>query len=69
MKIFSLNQIQEIINIAHDFEELISSQKPTFMDFSLALYDVPLPMQFIFSGVQSDCHIIKVDIGKAAKIL
>ncbi len=57
MKILSLNQIQEIINIRGDFEELISSQKAAFMDFSSGLYDVPVPMQFIFSEQGSDCHI------------
>jgi ornithine cyclodeaminase len=57
MKIFELTQIQSSINITQDLEELISSQKSAFMDFSSGLYDVPLPMQFIFPGSQSDCHI------------
>jgi len=57
MKIFSLEQIKESINISKDLEELISSQKAAFMDYSTDLYDVPLPMQFVFPGSRSDCHI------------
>lgn len=57
MKIFNLEQIQESINISKDLEELISSQKAAFMDYSADLYDVPLPMQFVFPGPRSDCHI------------
>ena len=57
MKIFNLAQIQESINISNDLEELISSQKAAFIDYSSGLYDVPAPMQFIFSGPRSDCHI------------
>jgi len=57
MKIFSLEQIQESINITKDLEELISSQKAAFVDYSSGLYDVPSPMQFVFSGPRSDCHI------------
>ena len=57
MQIFSLDQIQKNINMARDLEELINSQKDAFMDYSSGLYDVPLPMQFIFSDQGSDCHI------------
>ena len=57
MKIFSLDQIQESINIANDLEKLINSQKSAFMDYSSCLYDVPLPMQFVFPRSESDCHI------------
>ncbi|MDA0938793.1 MAG: hypothetical protein O3C05_00675 [Proteobacteria bacterium] len=57
MRIFNLAQIQESINVSRDLEELISSQKAAFMDYSAGLYDVPLPMQFVFSGPRSDCHI------------
>lgn len=57
MKIFNLAQIQESINVSRDLEELISSQKAAFMDYSAGLYDVPLPMQFVFSDQGSDCHI------------
>lgn len=57
MKIFSLEKIKESINISKDLEELISSQKAAFMDYSTDLYDVPLPMQFVFPGSRSDCHI------------
>ena len=57
MKIFNLEQIQESINITKDLDELISSQKAAFMDYSADLYDVPSPMQFIFPGSRSDCHI------------
>lgn len=57
MKIFSLDQIQESINITKDLEELISSQKAAFIDYSSGLYDVPLPMQFVFPEQGSDCHI------------
>jgi ornithine cyclodeaminase len=41
----------------HDIEELIDSQKAAFIDYSSGLYDVPVPMQFIFSDQGSDCHI------------
>ncbi len=57
MKIFSLEQIQESINITKDLEELISSQKAAFIEYSSGLYDVPVPMQFVFPGARSDCHI------------
>lgn len=57
MKIFNLDQIQESINIVHDLEELISSQKAAFVDYSSGLYDIPAPMQFIFPETASDCHI------------
>lgn len=57
MKIFNLEQIQESINISEDLEELISSQKAAFIDYSSGLYDVPVPMQFIFPDQGSDCHI------------
>ena len=57
MKIFDLEEIQESINPVRDFETLISSQRSAFMDFSSGLYDVPLPMQFIFPTFGSDCHI------------
>ncbi|WPY01429.1 Putative ornithine cyclodeaminase family protein [Candidatus Trichorickettsia mobilis] len=57
MKIFNLDQIQNSISIARDLEELINSQKTAFMDYSAGLYDVPLPMQFIFLQEESDCHI------------
>jgi ornithine cyclodeaminase len=57
MKIFSLDQIQSSISIVHDIEALIDSQKAAFIGFSSGLYDVPLPMQFIFSDQASDCHI------------
>lgn len=57
MKIFSLEQIKESINISKDLEELINSQKAAFMDYSADLYDVPLPMQFVFPEQGSDCHI------------
>ena len=57
MKIFSLEQIQKSINITKDLEDLINSQKAAFIDYSSALYDVPVPMQFVFPGPQSDCHI------------
>lgn len=57
MKIFNLEQIQESINVSQDLEELINSQKAAFIDYSAGLYDVPVPMQFIFPGPRSDCHI------------
>lgn len=57
MKIFSLEQIQESINISEDLEDLINSQKAAFMDYSADLYDVPSPMQFVFPWSRSDCHI------------
>src|SRR3989338_2074512 len=57
MKIFSLDQIKESINITHDLEELINSQKAAFMDCSSGLYDIPFPMQFVFFEQGSDCHI------------
>ncbi|MCD8525431.1 MAG: NAD(P)-binding domain-containing protein [Gammaproteobacteria bacterium] len=57
MKLFHLNQIQESINITRNIEELISGQKAVFIDYSSGLYDVPVPMQFIFSDQGSDCHI------------
>lgn len=57
MKIFSLDQIKESINISKDLEELISSQKAGFIDYSSGLYDVPVPMQFVFPKARSDCHI------------
>lgn len=57
MKIFNLDQIQASLNIKRDLEELISSQKSAFMGFSSGLYHVPSPMQFIFPGQGSDCHI------------
>ncbi|MCF8463091.1 MAG: hypothetical protein K9G11_04235 [Rickettsiaceae bacterium] len=57
MKIFSLEQIQKSINITKDLEDLINSQKAAFIDYSSGLYDVPVPMQFVFPGPQSDCHI------------
>lgn len=57
MKIFDLDQIQESINITRDLEELVSSQKSAFIDFSSGLYHVPSPMQFIFPGPARDCHI------------
>lgn len=57
MKIFSLEQIQESINISEDLEELINSQKTAFIDYSASLYNVPSPMQFVFPGSRSDCHI------------
>lgn len=57
MKIFNLDQIQKSINITKDLEALINSQKAAFIDYSSGLYDVPAPMQFIFSGPRSDCHI------------
>ena len=38
MKIFSLEQIKESINISKDLEELINSQKAAFMDYSADLY-------------------------------
>lgn len=57
MKIFSLEQIQESINITKDLEELISPQKAAFIDYSSGLYDVPAPVQFVFPGPRSDCHI------------
>ena len=57
MKIFSLDQIQESINVSRDLEELINSQKAAFVDYSAGLCDVPSPMQFIFSQSGSDCHI------------
>ena len=57
MKIFTLDQIQSSINIARDLDELISFQKAAFIDYSAGLYDVPLPMQFVFSKSGSYCHI------------
>lgn len=57
MKIFSLDQVQKSINITKDLEELISSQKAAFIDYSSGLYDVPVPMQFVFPKARSDCHI------------
>lgn len=57
MKIFNLAQIQGSINITKDLEELINSQKAAFSDYSSDLYDVPAPMQFVFPGPRSDCHI------------
>lgn len=57
MKIFDLDQIHEAINIAIECEELLSAQKSAFMDFSSGLYEVPLPMQFIFPTFGSNCHI------------
>jgi ornithine cyclodeaminase len=57
MKIFNLEQIKESINITKELEELINSQKAAFIDYSSDLYDVPVPMQFVFPGPRSDCHI------------
>lgn len=57
MKIFNLDQIQRNINISKDLEELINSQQAAFIDYSAGLYNVPAPMQFIFSDQGSDCHI------------
>lgn len=59
MKIFSLEQIKESINISKDLEELINSQKAAFTDYSSGFYDVPVPMQFIFSDQGSYCHIAR----------
>jgi ornithine cyclodeaminase len=57
MKIYNLDQIQSNINFSRDIDELINSQKAAFIDFSSGIFDVPLPMQFIFSDQGSDCHI------------
>jgi len=57
MKIFNLDQVQKSINITKDLEELINFQKAAFIDYSSGLYDVPAPMQFVFPGPRSDCHI------------
>jgi ornithine cyclodeaminase len=57
MKIIELTEIKEALNLARDLGDLINSQKEAFMGFSSALYDVPLPMQFIFPEFHSDCHI------------
>lgn len=57
MKICSLQQIKESINITKDLGDLLHSQKGAFMDYSAGLYDVPLPMQFVFPEQRSDCHI------------
>lgn len=57
MNLFNQKDIQSVIDIKRDFEAMIASQKSAFIDFSQGLYDVPLPMQFIFKDYQSDCHI------------
>jgi ornithine cyclodeaminase len=57
MKIFNFGQIQASFNITRDLDALINYQKSAFIDFSSGLYDVPSPMQFIFPGPGSDCHI------------
>jgi ornithine cyclodeaminase len=57
MKIFSIDQIQSSLNINRDLEALINSQKSAFVDYSSGLYDVPLPIHFIFPKSASDCHI------------
>lgn len=57
MKIIELSEIKETLNLARDLEDLINSQKDAFIGFSSALYDVPLPMQFMFPEFHSDCHI------------
>ena len=57
MKIFNIDQVQKSINITKDLEELISSQKAAFIDYSSGLYDVPVPMQFVFPRPRNDWHI------------
>lgn len=57
MKIFELAEIKQAIDFTIDLEDLINSQKAAFIDFSSGLYDVPMPMQFIFPEYHSDCHI------------
>lgn len=57
MKIIELAQIQQAVDLQADFNELLSVQKAAFIGFSQGLYQVPPPMQFIFSSFQSDCHI------------
>lgn len=57
MRIVELPEIKRVINLATDLEDLIASQKAAFIDFSSGLYDVPIPMQFVFPGYRSDCHI------------
>lgn len=57
MKIFEHTQIKQAIDLTSDLEALIHCQKYAFMDFSSNLYDVPMPMQFVFPDTQSDCHI------------
>jgi ornithine cyclodeaminase len=57
MKIFDKKDILAFIDMKTDLEALIQSQKAAFKHFSEGLYDVPMPMQFIFKEYGSDCHI------------
>ncbi|MEQ9116525.1 MAG: hypothetical protein RLN62_07005 [Rickettsiales bacterium] len=57
MEVFSKEQIKQSIDSLKNFNEIIDSQKVAFIDFYNNLYEVPLPMQFVFSELKSDCHI------------
>lgn len=57
MKIIEPKEIIEAIDFRADLENMMVSQKSAFIDFSAGLYDVPLPMQFIFPKYHSDSHI------------
>lgn len=57
MKIFTLTQIQQVIDISANLDALLGSQRRAFIDFTDGLYQSPLPMQMAFSKYNSDCHV------------
>ncbi len=57
MKIYSGNDINKVLNIERDLDKLIENQKDAFINYSLGLITVPLPMQFEFHNPFGDCHI------------
>lgn len=57
MKIFDIKKIQQIIDVEQNLEEIIETQKQTFIDFTSGIFEVPLPMQLSFPNLHGDCHV------------
>ena len=57
MKIYNIKDINKVLNLNRDLNELLKNQKKAFIDYSLGLINVPLPMQFEFYNPFGDCHI------------
>ena len=61
MKIYNFEDINKVLSIERDFKELLKNQREAFINYSMDLINVPLPMQFEFHNPFGDCHVKGAD--------
>jgi len=57
MRIYTQQDVRDIIDLKRDLKALVTSQRQAFIDFTQNLIHMPIPLQMSFAKELGDCHI------------